>query len=130
MYIDVSAYVVQTIKISIVSLFGAFVVGAYLLALFKDRLPDRRVAKLRRLGWLAIGIAFLLIGCGVTLMILHQFGEGVASRISRDGSRVSVSFSSSPMMFLLIVGFEVFFAGFFSFIGVGYLKLFRSLREE
>ncbi|WP_430388059.1 hypothetical protein [Dyella sp. 20L07] len=129
MLIDDSKLLIETVKYSIVSLFAAFVLGAYLLALFKDRLPHRRVEQLTRLGWLMVGIAFLLVGLGMLMLILHQFEEGVAARLSRDGSRVSASFSSEPMMFVFIVAFEAFFSVLFAFIGIGYLKLFRSMGD-
>ena len=104
-----SKLLIETVTYSIVALFALFVLGAYLLALFKDRLPRRRVEQLRRFGWLMVGIAFLLIGLGMLMLILHQFDEGVATRISRDGSRVSASFSSEPVIFVLLLAFETFF---------------------
>ncbi|WP_430389994.1 hypothetical protein [Dyella sp. 20L07] len=127
MLINDSKLLIETIKYSIVALFAVFVLGAYLLALFKDRLPARRVEQLRRSGWLMLGIAFLLIGLGMLMLIFHQFDEGMATRISRDGSRISASFSSEPIVFVFTVAFETFFSGFFAFIGIGYLKLFRSM---
>ncbi|RAO75027.1 hypothetical protein [Dyella jiangningensis] len=129
MLIHDSELLIKTVKYSIIDLFAVFVLGAYLLALFKDRLPYGRVEQLRRLGWLLVGIAFLLIGLGMLMLTFHQLDEGVATRISRDGSRVSASFSSEPMMFVFIVAFEIFFSGFFAFIGFGYLKLFRSMGD-
>ena len=130
MLINISALLVDLIKYSIAALFSVFVLGAYLLALFKHRLLDSRVEQLRRLGWLIVGVAFLLIGLALLMLIFLQIDQGEAARISRDGSRVSVNFSVAPIMFVFIVGLEMFFSGLFAFIGVGYLKLFRAMGRQ
>ena len=127
MAINIASVFIHAIEYLIVSMFLIFVVGAYFLALFKHRLSDLLVWRLKRLGWLIVGIAFMLIGLGILVLIIHQVGQGVATRVSRDGSRVGVSFSSSPLMFILMIVLEMFFMWLFSLIGVVYLKLFRAM---
>lgn len=122
MLINHISTLVKTIKYLSIALFATFVLGAFLLAVLKDRLPAERIEKLRRFGWIIVGIAFLLTGAGMLMMTFSNIALGVATRISRDGSRVSIDISSSPVIFTLVVGLKLFFSGFVSFIGFAYLR--------
>ena len=129
MVIDPPAVLVKAMQYSIITLFGSFVLGAWLLALFRYRLRERTVGNVRKLGWLALGLAFSLLGTGMLLMVVHQTSLGEA-HVMTVGGRLDLVASASPLFFVLAVAFELFTTGLFFAIGYGYMRLGAIPRDQ